>query len=328
MISTIDQHLEQRFRQQAYCPFVNQFAQLMRDSRADSQAEIGAEAETELADLRQQTLSQLKGKIQWPVIPAILDQLDKVLSSPDATSAQIAEVVMTDPSLTVRVLNLINSPAYSLIRTIDEVEQAVSLLGAEQIRNATVAASVVSSFKGQNGFDSESFWIHSMGVALASRLIGKVLKDKGGQTATEGAFLAGLLHDIGRIVIVQQLPQQHLQIQAAQETGVDLLDAELAFTGTRHTELGRDLLTEWSLSDDIASAAGGHHDPVDQGMYPHIIHCADAIAHGLGYGYKGQAFPRMHPRAWQTLGLTNQSIRSIASKLAEQIDDLIESMLR
>lgn len=143
-----------------------------------------------------------------------------------------------------------------------------------------------------------------------------------------GLFLAGLLHDIGRVVIVQQLPEHYKLIRTAQGAGIEPLEAELAVTGMSHTDFGRNLLTDWNVSQDVILAAGYHHDPDDQGVFPNVVHCADAIAHGLGYAYKEQQFPRLNPRAWEVLGLTNRSMRLIAGKLIEQIDDLTNSMLR
>lgn len=163
---------------------------------------------------------------------------------------------------------------------------------------------------------------------MASQLIGSILKDRGEKTDTGSLVLAGLLHDIGRVIFVQQLPEHYRQIRTAEAAGTELLGSEMAVTGMCHTDFGRNLLKGWNISEDITLVAQRHHAPVDQGVLADVVHRTDAIAHGLGFGYRDQQIPRLITRAWETLGLTNSSMRLIAHKLLEQIDNLTSSMLR
>jgi HD-like signal output (HDOD) protein len=286
----------------------------------------------ELVEIRGQMFAEATGNLDRPSAPAIVQKLDEVLSSPDACAADIAEVVMMDVGLTVKLLSLVNSSVYALPREISSVEQAVALLGADQVRNVALAVSMISKFtetKSAAGFNPTVFWKHSLAVAVVSRLIGNVLRQRGNRDIDPGnLFLAGLMHDIGRVVVAQQLPEYYERIRSvAFQTNAPIDDVELAVLGTPHTAIGAQLLQEWNMAAEVCDGARYHHEPETKGTVPAIIHCGDAIAHGLGFGNSESSLPQANPLVWEGLALTNESIYAVGAKLVVQMEQFVETLL-
>ncbi|MEZ6131560.1 MAG: HDOD domain-containing protein [Planctomycetaceae bacterium] len=320
-----------RFENQLYSPFARTFCRLLQESAACTHGSKSALSDCdELWRLRVDTRARIAAQLTLPTIPVIVEQLDAVLDSPNSRAADIADVVMMDAGLTVRVLALVNSPLCGMSRRIDSLEQAVSLLGIERIRSAVLTVSVIGSFSREAfGLDVSTHWEHSLAVATGAQLIGGVLKNRGtGSLDSNSLFLSGLLHDVGRLVVAQQLPDEFRAIRMAvnsQEAG--FLEAELAILGMTHSEIGYDLLTNWGLAPEICDAALNHHHAESNSDSARVIHCADAIAHGLGYSPEGQPFPYTSPRVWETLELSNQSVRGIAVGLTENMAAISDALL-
>ena len=328
----LDGDMQERFESLLYCPFMKQFSQVMQASKASATSEeYSPDVEIELSQIRAQAVTQATANLAWPSVPAIVEQLDSVLSSPEVCAADIAEVVMMDVGITARLLSLVNSAVYNLPREIESVEQAVALLGSDKVRNAALAVSVITTFSKNDvdGFDSQSFWQHSLAVATCSRFLGNVLRDRGDDSPDPGKlFLAGLMHDIGRVVIVQQLPDYFQHIRSAVNDGeMSLLDAEHSVLGKGHTDLGAELLTGWKMDSEIFGATRNHHAPSLDDTFACLVHCADVIAHGLGYSLEQTPVPRTDPAVWEKLEFTNESIRAIGTKLIEQMDILTAAIL-
>jgi len=322
-----------RFHRHGYSPFTKVFQQLLQESvDPDFAAEKSGPSFDceELCRLRADTRARVTGQLTWPAMPAIVEQLDAVLDLPNSRAADIASVVMLDPGLTTQVLALVNSPAYSLSRKIESLQQAVALLGTDRIRSAALAVSVMSSFsKSASGFDVSTYWQHSLAVATGAQLIAGVFKDRGPSTLDASSlFLAGLLHDVGRLVIAQQLPDEFAAIQDAVNIhNAAWLEAESAILGMTHAEVGHDLLVGWSMAEEICEATRDHHRADTESEFARVVHCADAIAHGLGFSPEGQPFPHTAPQVWEALELSNNSVRAIATGLRENMDAIGDALL-
>lgn len=329
----LDTDLQQRFEPVLYSPFMRQFSAIMQASRSLNAEEhsTASEDEIELCSIRQLARKSATGDLQWPTIPTIVEDLDNVLSSPDACARDIADVVMLDVALTAKLISLVNSAVYSLPREISSIEQAVALLGSDQVRNATLAVSVITSFSKDSSaaLDVKSFWKHSLAVAMGARFLGSVLRDCGREAPEAGKlFLAGLMHDIGRVIIAQQLPDHDREIHtAATRTSASRLEAEEAILGIGHATLGADLLRAWNIDADVCEAAATHHHPNLKQPLSCIVHCADVIAHGLGFSPDGHQLPRTSPEVWETMNITNESVRAVGAKLLDEMDLLIATML-
>lgn len=183
------------------------------------------------------------------------------LVSDEATSASdLAQILALDPVLTAKILKVSNSAAWGRERHIATVRDAVVLLGFEEVRQLALLICVIANFGNtqavNDGFDMEAFWLHNVTVAVAAESVATSTK-----SARPGdAFTAGILHDIGRLVLRRMLPgafQDALVLQAQQ--GVSVHDAEVRTTGYAHEEVSRALGGFWRFPMNIVEAIGGHH---------------------------------------------------------------------
>lgn len=209
------------------------------------------------------------------VIMDILNNIDK----DDLDIGELTSKVNQDPALTAKTLRIANSAYYASMVKVTTLQQAVSLLGISSLRQIILNVALSGCFPENNcaGFSHKAFWLHSNGVAQIAKLLARRVSFN-----QDIAYTAGLLHDIGILVLVtrhSQAYQQVLQWQQAQNSSTLL--AERAVTGTDHCVAGRELGLHWNFSDPIVNAISGHHDPLQPGLgfLAGLIHAADALAH-------------------------------------------------
>jgi putative nucleotidyltransferase with HDIG domain len=197
-------------------------------------------------------------------LPALSSVVAKVLSladSPTVSGQQVAEVVGKDQSMVTAILKIVNSPFYGLNRRVSSINHAVILLGYRTIRNVALSTSLVNAFSGAGHdprFDRRRFWSHSIFTASAARLVAKRRRS----LDAEEAFLAGLIHDMGRIVIDHHFPKEFGRaFDIAESRGIALHEAERLVLGMDHAELGNLIAQKWNFPPQIAEAIAVHHDP-------------------------------------------------------------------
>jgi putative nucleotidyltransferase with HDIG domain len=208
-----------------------------------------------------------------------------------ASALDLASVISTDQALTAQLIRLSNSAYYGFARRVGTVREAVVLLGFRQVRQIAVGASLMTMFKTartDDGFDLDLFWGHSVAVAVAGEAYAKRI----GAAKPEDVFTAGILHDIGRLVIRRAMPAEFAQAVAWARTGqVSLHLAEVRCTGYGHDEVGRVLGQRWKFPSHLIDAIGRHHNA---GLTPGRDGCAGIIAqanrlalhHGLYCGFE------------------------------------------
>lgn len=233
----------------------------------------------------------LRGLDQLPAFSPVLNHLMSTLAEEDVSFAQLASVIERDSVLSGNVLRLVNSALYGRRGTVSSVRAAVSILGISRLRNFLLGLSVSKLFarvKPPQAFDMERFNNHSTAVAiLADQLVQKVEA-----SYPEGAFAAGLLHDLGRLMLAMTLPQEHAQImELRRETGRPIEECELELIETTHAELSAAALQRWGLPTPIHKAVLYHHraelDPgaAQTGVFTlsAVIENADLIADAMGH---------------------------------------------
>jgi len=261
-----------------------------------------------------------------PTPPIVFMQITKVVNNPNTSAYDIASIISEDPALTAKVLKLTNSSFYGISGTITNVKQAIVILGLEAVKSLVISASVFESFSKNTKLDTEyleRFWRHSLSVAFMAKILCRV-KKIGSIQMTEQSFSAGLLHDIGKLIIISHLPQEHLRIAELLKHHPDLTEDEaekkaLEFT---HADIGSYLATRWNLPDSIVAAIQNHHDPdmVMSNKETAIIHLADYLAHKMKNIEKGikDNEGRFHETAWATLGLDPGSEFQFIEMLREE----------
>lgn len=193
-------------------------------------------------------------------LPAIVYRVFDVMDNPKSTATQIGRVINDDPALTARLLKLVNSPFYGFTRKVDTVYRAVALIGHKELRSVVVAASAIKVF---DGIPSELvsmpvFWKRSLTTAVVARVLAAFKREK----EIERFFIAGLLHDIGSLLLYLQLPEEMTQVLHQHQTdGIELVKAEKDVLGYDHAEVGGALLKKWNLPPLTCAAVRFHQTP-------------------------------------------------------------------
>jgi len=196
--------------------------------------------------------------LQLITLPEIYLRLQKTIDDPLHTREQVAEVIAWDPALSARVLRIANSSYYGLPREFESVADAVGIIGEIELRNLVLATSVVSSMNAIRypGVDLDAFWLHSLRCGVGARLIAKQV---GGCNA-EILFLAGILHDLGRLVIFQHDATLAQAIERQIDAQHQLRDqAERELLGFDHAEVGALLIVAWGLPAGLDEMVRWHH---------------------------------------------------------------------
>ncbi len=196
--------------------------------------------------------------VTLPSLPDTVVRLTDVIDSPDCPLSEIAHIISSDPALAMKTLRLINSAYYGLTNKVTTIEHSVVLLGAKVIKNLALTATVFDSMSQTAG----SFLAHCAGVGVAMSTFSRVGAAGRIIASSDEAFLFGLLHDIGRIIFAEAMPQHYASvIEMARRDGMPLWQAERQLIGVDHAELGGKLADRWRLNKPMVDAISGHHNP-------------------------------------------------------------------
>jgi len=236
-------------------------------------------------EMHDSPLRQLINQIdQLPSLPRIYLELTELLKNPNASPVTIGEVIERDISMTVEILKLVNSAFFGLGRPIGNPGEAAAYLGKETVKTLVLSFLVFSEFNIPKvaGFSMESLWGHSLQVATVARKIaGTVLADR---KLEEESFTAGMLHDVGRLILFSKLTPQYIRVlESAEKNQTDLLRAEQLEFNVTHAEVGGYLLGLWGLPGPIVDAVTWHHLPeknLQRKFTPtSAVHIANALLH-------------------------------------------------
>ncbi|MEI7816830.1 MAG: HDOD domain-containing protein [Desulfuromonadales bacterium] len=264
-----------------------------------------------------------------PSLPLLYSRLDESINHPRSSIADIAKILSEDQGLASRILKLANSPLFGYFSKIDTITQAVTIIGIQQVRDLALAISVMGLFKGlpEDLITMERFWQHGIGVALAAR----VLATSQRETNLERFFVAGILHDIGRLVMFIRIPDLCREMMInARESNICLYDVERQCLGFDHADVGGALLRRWKLPIRVAEPVEFHHRCNQAGQFPResaILHCADLIVHAMGIGSSGDALvPTLTPGAWERLGIPPFQLTGLVSQIEDQFDEITSTL--
>jgi HD-like signal output (HDOD) protein len=243
-----------------------------------------------------------------PVIPAALHELMRTLDDPQASSQQLADELANEPALAARALRLANSSFYGVPRRVSSLHDAALVVGWSNLRGLIVAGGLMDQFVFSPAEQAalRHFWRHALGAALCSRALAR----RQGQR-TEPAFLAGLLHDIGRLA--------HAAAQGARApaAGIDGLGPARALADAEAAALSAALAEHWQFPPPIVRAlqTRASDAPADEPL-AELLHVADAIAHALDLaGDPDDAVPRLRVESWRLIGLDDASFRTLCTEV-------------
>jgi len=202
----------------------------------------------------------LKTMVELPPLPAVSLRLMELASDERTNAQQLANVLSADPALTARILRFGNSAAYGYQRRVASVREAIMVVGFELVSQVAFATSMIDNFRrfrpGDEHFDTDTFWLHSVSVAIG----GEAVARKCMFARPSDAFTAGILHDVGRLVLRQTFPRE-FDLAAVMSAGTHAAfrESELATMGYAHDDVGRALGEHWNFPEQIAEAIGNHH---------------------------------------------------------------------
>ncbi len=263
----------------------------------------------------------VQGAVQLASPPLIYERLVEVINHPRGGAADVANVVREDAALTARLLKVVNSAFYSFPRPIDTVSQAVTVVGTSQIRDLALATSVVQLFKDvpEDLVEMDGFWRHSLACGVGARVLAGLRREGN----VERFFVAGILHDLGKLIIYEQCPDEARIVLEAARAGEALLhQAERSVLGFDHGQVGEALLDQWNMPPSLREALHFHHNPRRASRYPvetAAVHVADIMSIALHFGQGGERYvPPLSPEAWDALSIEPTLLRSCVEEMERQ----------
>lgn len=259
-------------------------------------------------------------------LPDVFMRINEVLNNPHSTQAQAADVIGKDQSLSAKLLKLVNSAFYGLPSPVDTLTRAVTLIGSKQLTTLALGISVTTLFKDIPAelVNMKDFWKHSIAVGVMARVLSMIR----GEEDTERFFVAGLLHDLGRLILFKSLPRHAaVALFTARKTGQLLHVAEFNQLGYSHGRVGGALLRKWRFPEFLETCVSRHHEPEKAGLAPHVvtIQVADSLAVALHARASGEWFiPPVEERIFAQLRLTPKTL----DRCLEQVDLQLEEILQ
>lgn len=270
----------------------------------------------------------LTGGINLCSPPEIYMRITQALDDPMSNAKDIANIIEQDPSLSIRMLKIVNSAFFGFPATVKTIDHAISILGNREISMLVMTTSVVEKFSTMPNsiLDMKEFWAHSLETALFA----KFLADKHPKKRQlSSVFISGLLHDIGRLIIYMKAPDlaraAALMVKAG---GVTEVSAETTTLGFNHAELGGALLTMWKIPESIQCAAAFHHQPelaTSNQDETNIIYLANQLTHA-DKSSDDSLFESMSPddAVWEKLNVPYGVIIPVAAEVKEQFSHTYE----
>jgi putative nucleotidyltransferase with HDIG domain len=258
-----------------------------------------------------------------PSLPAVVMELLTSIDQEDVDISVLAKKVSHDQALTAKTLRLANSSAFGLQVKVTTIQQAITFLGFQTTRNLITAAAVTGCFaEGQcAGFNDKAFWRHSIATAACARVLARRMRFN-----QDYAFTAGLLHDIGRLVLVSTYPERYSEVLAWRSAhDCEVIEAERAVLGIDHVVAGAALAAHWNFSDTMRLAIAWHHEPeqAGAGFLATIIHVANAIVHALDIAREDDDLvPQVSSVAWTALGLSEEAYLHVFRETELQYEEI------
>jgi HD-like signal output (HDOD) protein len=216
-----------------------------------------------------------------PTLPVVVHRVMEITANPESGVQELMQAISVDPVLTAKVLKIANSAFYSRSGQIATLQQALVVVGFNEVRNLVLSSAVLNNFGKISrvpGFDAPLFWRHSFVTGLACRLMARAMGQPGGEL-----FVAGLIHDIGKLVMVVALPAEFIKMmKMTGNFGLEHIAAEKHLLGWTHEEVGLRLLKRWAFPQHLQYAVGYHHHPAaaeTQTAQALTVHLADLLAH-------------------------------------------------
>ncbi|HET57314.1 MAG TPA: HDOD domain-containing protein [Deltaproteobacteria bacterium] len=262
--------------------------------------------------------------LRLPTLPAVFDRINETIMNPNSSAGDIADVIGKDTALTSQLLGIVNSAFYGFVSKIDTVSRAVAIVGTKQLTSLVFGISVIKIFDRipARHIDMQEFWRHSLACGIAARIIAGYKQIQN----TERLFVAGLLHDIGRLLMYRLWPEHSRRVLfAARRESRLLYEVEKDLLDIDHAGIGALMAERWKLPFLLEAEIRNHHAPGNSYTRPEtaIVHLADIIAHVMEMGSSGEIFvPPLDEDTWNSLDISENLLTVIIDHVDRQINDV------
>jgi len=266
-------------------------------------------------------------------IPRVYYQFQEAMCNKNTSFAEIGEIIIHDSGLTARLLRIVNSAFYGFPGKVEKISHAIGWIGTDQLSDLILSTVVLDKFKSipDSVINMESFWQHS----IACCLIARELASYNENLEPEKFFVAGMLHDIGQIILCTKLPELTLRILLDNHTEPKPLHiTEFHELGFDHTELGGKLLKKWNLSEFHVETTAFHHNPnlaPNYSLETSILYFADILANTMKLGSSGESAvpPIIDEEAWERIQLPDQiRLSDLKEKIYEAYNETVSLFLQ
>jgi len=267
----------------------------------------------------------------WVVSPPhVYFKLKETLEDPRSSFKEFSAIIVNDPALSARLLKIVNSLFYGLENEIDTISDALGVIGTEQLAQLVLATSVTAQFSGmpQELMSMDQFWKHSIACGVTA----KIIAAWHGERNLESYYLAGMLHDIGSLIIYKKFPAEAEKVLERCKKNKELLfDVEREIFGASHARVGGELLKGWGLPSLLYEPVFFHHRPnkaQDNPLITKIIHVTDSMVDEMSLGSSGEVIANpVKPKVLQELGLSELPVKQFEEEIKDQYETALAVFL-
>lgn len=259
-------------------------------------------------------------------LPTLYQRLDESINLPDSSIADIVRIITADAGLASQLLRLANSPMYGYHAEIDSMTRAITIIGTQQLRDLTLAISVMETFNGLPAdlINMQTFWQHSIGCGVVARVLATFCRENN----VERFFVAGILHDIGQLLLCTRAPGLVRQMLATSaQLGQPHYLVQRNTLGFDHGGVTGALLQRWQIPGNIVEPVTCHHFPDLSKQHPFetaLLHVADVVSHALQVGFGGEPFvPPLDAACWNYLGLPATILTPVLKEVDNQLQETL-----
>jgi putative nucleotidyltransferase with HDIG domain len=256
-------------------------------------------------------------------------QLKEAIEDGDSTFHDYAAIIGNDPAMVARLLKIVNSPIYGYPTQIETIQHALTIVGVTQLSELVLATAVLNQFQGipSRLLNVDTFWEHCLTCGIASKILAGYLHE----AEVDRLNVAGMLHDIGRLVICKKAPKQAELIFYLCETREELIcKVEKEVMGFDHADVGASLLKAWKLPPRLVEVVAYSHFPERSKNFPvdvAIVHVADILSYQLQLGGSGERIiPMIDNTVWERTRLTPEMVESAQEDLRKLLEEQVDAI--
>ncbi|MFP4172601.1 MAG: HDOD domain-containing protein [Candidatus Hydrogenedentota bacterium] len=254
---------------------------------------------------------RVQGLVKLPTLPSVMRRVSMLTENEEISATEVADVIAADQVLSTKILRFVNSPMYGFPGRISSIKHAVVLLGFNVVKGLVLGTTIFETL----GPRGRELWNHSLGCAILSRHIGRAM----GLPDVEEVMTAGLLHDIGKVILIYTAEAEWEAAAAkAEKESLHIATAERAVFGADHARVANWIATRWRFPKRLIEPLTYHHQPWLAKEYASVtaaVHLANILARGMGYGYTGDTvMPQLHHESFETLGVSFEQIEALLAE--------------